>query len=219
VTAALGTAIGLPSADLTGITAGGTACTLGTAGCYDAMITITNAFSSTPLYYRTGTITPDEYDFYSVVEHETDEVLGTASCIDTNGALTDGCGDDSPSAADLFRYLNGSRVLINATPGAYFSYNGGLTNGANGAVYNTLPNGDDYGDFISGCPTSPRVQDAVGCPGFAGLNITNDGGAEINILDAVGYNLAAVPEPSFYLLVGAGLTGIVVVRRLRNRRA
>jgi hypothetical protein len=54
------------------------------AGCYNGIITITND-PSTILYYREGTINPDAHDLYRIVEHETDEVLGTASCIDTTG--------------------------------------------------------------------------------------------------------------------------------------
>jgi uncharacterized protein (TIGR03437 family) len=41
-----------------------------------------------------------------------------------------------------------------------------------------------------------HVQDAEGCPGHDhGLDITNDGGAEINILNALGYTLPAVSTP------------------------
>jgi hypothetical protein len=220
VTSALGAAIGISNAALTGTTANGAPCTPGTAGCFNGIITITNDFAATPLFYRTGSIAPDAFDFYTVVEHETDEVLGTSSCIDTTGgSLSDGCGSTSPSAVDLFRYNAGSRVFNSTTPGAYFSFNGGATNGANGAVYNTLPNGDDYADFITGCPGSPRIQDATACPGFAGRDITNDGGAEINILDAVGYNLAqgTVPEPNFVGLLGLGFACLVAAYQYKRR--
>ena len=61
-----------------------------------------------------------------------------------------------------------------------------MTKGADGAIYNTVANGNDYADFASNCMF---VQDGTGCLGGAGLDITNDGGAEINILDAVGYNV------------------------------
>jgi len=212
VTGALGTALGFTG--LTGIQVGGISCTLGiTPGCYNAIITVTNAADT--FYYDNlgGTEPADEYDFYGVVEHETDEVLGTSSCISTqdpSGLLTDPCdfagGTGTPSAVDLYRYnsagelaLNSSYIgLASAPAGAYFSYNGGTTNGANGVantpkVYNTLANGDDYADFLSStpdCGTDIAVQDAEGCPGEdAGLTILNDGGGEINILNAVGYNV------------------------------
>ncbi len=205
IPSALGTALGLTTPPLFGTNADGTAfCTTpGTANCYNGIIVITNN-PNTRLYYRTGgSEPPNAFDFYSTVEHETDEILGTASCIDTTGpTLADDCpgnpGVNIPSAVDLYRYLSaGNPVLISGTPGAYFSYNGGQTNGANGNVYNTLTNGDDYADFVSTCQSKPSVQDAEACAGHdGGVDITNDGGAEINILNAVGYKLngqAATP--------------------------
>lgn len=219
LSSALGSALGITG--LTGIQINGTSCIIGTAGCYNTIVTITND-PGTPLYYRTGVEPVDAYDFFTTVEHETDETLGSSSCIDTSAGLTDGCGPDTPSAVDLFRYSAGQPVLVSGAAGAYFSYDGGVTNGANGFVYNTAANGDDYADFTSSCPAHQSVQDAEGCPGGdAGLDITNDGGAEINILDAVGLNLrtqaSTVPEPGTLGLVSLGLLAACSVRRRHHR--
>jgi centrosomal CEP192-like protein/HYDIN/CFA65/VesB family protein len=216
VTAALGMALGYPASDFAGIDTGGGSCTPGTSGCYNAIITITND-PGTPLYYdnQGGAEPADAYDFYAVVMHETDETLGTSSCIDIEDgtALTDPCdgatssgGPGTPSAVDLYRYSSAGELVLDSalsqTAGAYFSYNGGTTNGANGIagtpkVYNTLFNGEDYADFVSSspdCGTDIAIQDAVGCPGEdMGLTILNDGGGEINILNAVGYSLSPAP--------------------------
>jgi len=111
--------------------------------------------------------------------------------------------------------VNSSYTGLSGAPsGAYFSYDGGTTNGANSFVYNTNANGADYADFLNNCPAGPlSVQDAYGCPGVdAGLSILNDGGAEVNILNAVGYDLAA-PEPGTMALFGLGLTAIALYRR------
>jgi hypothetical protein len=221
---ALGTTLGFTN--LFGVNASGAnSCNFGAAGCYDASITVTND-PGTPLFYRNGgTVPSDAYDFYSAIEHETDEVLGSASCISTGGgSLSNGCGGNTPSAVDLFRYSASGSLILNSslstTPGAYFSYDGGATNGAKGNVYSTLANGEDYADFLSNCPGGPlSVQDAEGCPGTSGLDITNDGGAEINILNAVGYDLnsssSPTPEPGTIALFGAGfaLLGVYRLRR------
>jgi hypothetical protein len=219
VTSALGQALGLTG--LLGTTATGAPCsTPGSGGCYNGIITITSpagllAANGQSLYYRTGPFSPDAYDFYSVVEHETDEVLGSSSCIDTGGAsLADGCGGSNAAAVDLFRYNAGSRVFIDGTPGAYFSSDGGVTKGE---IYNTLSNGDDYADFITNCK---HVQDATGCLGQS-FDITTDGGVELSILDSVGFNLraqvTAVPEPESLALFGLGVMALVVARRKYKR--
>jgi hypothetical protein len=235
ITSALANALGI-SGDVQGGNAGitgpgGSICfTPGTSGCYNGVVTMTNAADT--FYYDNlgGTEPSDLLDFYNTVEHEVDELLGTTSCVTTQTTpLSNDC-DNTPSAADLFRYSGpGALVLdssLSTTPGAYFSYNGGVTNGATTNIgvklYNTLDNGDDYGDFVTNCsggPGSFSVQDAQGCPGTdGGLTILNDGGAEINMLNAVGYELypsvSSVPEPrTLFLLVPVLLLGAYFARR------
>jgi hypothetical protein len=131
VTSALGEALGISANQLQGVESDGTTvCNLNSAGCYAGAIVVSNS-PTLDLYYRTGSIDSDAYDFFSVVEHETDEVLGTASCMsttDSSGLLTDACGGTNSSAVDLFRYnsagslaLNSSYVgLAGAPSGAYF---------------------------------------------------------------------------------------------------
>jgi len=205
---ALATALGIGG--YPGIASDGSNCpTAGTASCFDGIVTITNEPGI--LYYRVGNEGPNQFDFYSTAEHETDEVLGTGSCIATTGSsLADECGNGVPAPVDLYRYRSaGKLVLISTTPGAYFSYNGGQTNGADGNIYNTLDNGDDYADFVSTCSGQQSVQDAEVCAGHdQGLDITNDGGAEINILNAIGYELNSQPaSPPVISNVLNGATG------------
>lgn len=214
VTSALGAALGISG--LRGTTSGGAVCfTPGVGDCYNGIITITTpanlsseSSGTQTLYYRNGVQPGNAYDFYTIVEHETDEILGTESCVDTNGGLSDGCRSTNASAADLFRYNAGSRVFMSQTPGAYFSYDGGVTQLPR---YSTLPNGDDYGDFLTTCE---HVQDGIGCLGQS-FDITNDGGPEIAILNAIGYNLQPVPEPGGTALIGAALVVLEAYRRGR----
>ncbi len=206
----------------------GSGCTIAAnhPNCYNGVITLSN---SQPLYFdqNGGSIGSNQYDAYSVIEHETDEVLGTASCIDTtasNNELVNGCsvvsGNNTPAAIDLFRYnaagslaANGSYVGLNqAPPGAYFSYNGGVTNGAGNAIFNTVANGDDYADFTNSCQ---YIQDGIGCPGQV-FSIATDGGAELNMLDALGYQETVAPEPTTIVLFGSGIAGILLRRRFRR---
>jgi hypothetical protein len=222
LTSALATTLGLTTvAGSFGITPLGATCTLGSGGCYNGDITLTNAANT--WYYRSGTQHAGTYDINTAVEHETDEVLGTASCITGNSnspATSVNCtnhlnGNPSTgvSPADLFRYSSsGTRSYLstaNGTP-AYFSINNGVTNVAN---YNNQPNGADYGDWNS---AALRVQNAFGTPNTNGTDITNDGGSEIAVLDAVGYNVTTVtPEPSSMALFGTGLLGIGLLMRKR----
>jgi len=189
-------------------------CTLGQANCYNDIITIS---STEPLYYDTGTYISGEYDFFTTVEHETDEALGTSSCLVTEPSppgpantpeVSPACdGGSAVSAADLFRYsASGTRSFFgpggdqaDANTLAYFSINGGVTNLA---PYNNSPNGGDYGDFSTNCT---YVQDADGCNTGFGTNILNDGGVEIAMLDAVGYNEAPEPGTIGMLILGLGL--------------
>ena len=89
-----------------GMTASGGSCTGGTAGCYDGTISVSSTIqSSENFYFRSGSIGPSQYDFFTTVEHETDEIIGTASC-------AFGCGGSDIAPVDLFRYQsNGARSL------------------------------------------------------------------------------------------------------------
>ena len=224
LTGALRAALGLGTG--TGIGLADNPCTLGTANCYNGRITLTdvaNTFS-----YLTVGQTGSTYDFFEATGHEVNEILGTSSCIMTtagNPATSINCTNGSPAvgvgASDLFRYsAAGTRSYLGSANGtvAYFSINSGNTNIAG---YNNTPNNADYGDWDS---SSVRVQNAFGTPGHQGSNITNDGGSEIKVLDAVGYNLVAnqtgaVPEPGTITLFGSAFAVLAGVAHRRRRRS
>jgi hypothetical protein len=172
----------------------------GSPGCYDGLIIIS---TFQPLYFRIGTISLNQFDFFTVVEHETDEILGTASC-----AFLD-CGGSVVNPADYFRYhSNGTRSFGAGTNDACTS--GSSTNACfslDGAdllhQYNNIP-GQDAGDWVMNC-ASPLVQDDILCAGTAGVDISPT--AEILVLDVVGYTLRS-PHPAFFA-VEDFLSGIV----------
>lgn len=228
MSSALGSALGF---SVTGVTSSLGSCSIGGSNCYDGVITMSNSVS---FYYGSGSYSAGEYDFVTAAEHETDEILGTTSCLNNTTSTPSQCEFGSGpfaaggvSAADLFRYsANGTRSFLG--PGgnqalgstAYFSINGGATNIVS---YNNTNNGADYGDFSTNCS---HVQDAFGCNTGYGTTILNDGGAEIALLDAVGYNLtstgeslsaASLPEPGTLWIGGSGAILVLWIARRRRR--
>jgi hypothetical protein len=158
----------------------------------------TISLNMTRMNFTRSSINATNYDLQEVVEHETDELLGTTS------SLPDITNID---AMDLFRYdTNLNRSFTLGGDDAYFSVDG--TN--LWARYNTDPSGD-YGDWWSdheifwappGLTPRPQVQDAYGDPGtFQDLG-TN----EFAALDIVGYTLAQVTAlgPPTLTLVSSG---------------
>jgi hypothetical protein len=209
------------------------------SNCFNGIITISD---SKQFYFDDAENYPSgAYDFFTVVRHETDEVLGTGSCIKSGTLFISSIclnGVWGTSAADLFRYVApGQRgfsigplqsVALSGTS-AYFSVDGGKRSIA--ALSGSL-GGDDYGDLSAVCQ---HVQDSFGCTNWSntkdkrGPSLMNDGGAEIAMLDAIGYQLTDkgqalsaasslyTPEPSSIGLmsVGFGLSGAVWRRRRR----
>jgi hypothetical protein len=241
ISPALANALGISEngANTAGLDALGNNCMLGTSGCYNGVITIGGDASD--YFFPSSPSAPPpqapvyQVDFYSVVEHETDEILGTVSCI--GGDDIDQCnpavgnipqGTDA-SPADLFRYsapgvrsfLATSNVCSSSVyqQFAYFSINGGATDIAD---YNDCPAGGDYGDWIPYYPY--LVQDAEASVD-ANLDISTDVGVngnnyprpEVAVLDAVGFNLAT-PEPGTLGLLGGSLGLLALVRRVWYRR-
>lgn len=214
ISSSLAAALGFGGA-LAGMTATGASCTFGTPGCYSGVITIGS--SANPIYFppSPGSPTSAGWDFFSLVEHETDEILGTISCIGTsNGApyvqCVDGSGNSYVAPADLFRYAApGTLSWVGTANGsiAYFSIDGGKT-----AInyYNNSPNNEDYGDWSGGC----FVQSASACQSV-NMDISTDGGSEVALLNAVGFN--TVPEPGTMGLVGASVVALAAWGARRGR--
>ena len=244
LTGALAQALGITSTDpgngvfgaVAGITSAETYCTDPgvTAGCYNGIIYVNDptdlsnqAGGQGYTYESLGGSTngsTENYDFFAVVEHELDEVLGSGSCVILTGSGTSSNCDGRSSAVDQFRYSDsGVRAFDSQSPTAqYFSPDGGVTD-LDGNLYNTTKGGEDWADFSQGCVF---IQDAEACPSSDpstnSYSILNDGpggtvGPEVAILNAVGYNLtsAATPEPGTMSLIGIGLIALGVAYRRR----
>lgn len=147
---------------------------------------------------RSGPQNPALYDLKAVVQHEIDEVLGTSAGV--GGSL-------GPRPIDFFRYASaGIRNYTTSGDTAYFSIDGGSTLLVQ---YNQSGSGD-YGDFHTGIGL--YVQNAFGTPG-AQPNL----GVELTMLDVVGFDLVAVPEPNSLALVGMGIAGFVAARHRKRK--
>jgi hypothetical protein len=153
----------------------------------------------------TGHTTPEagKYDLYSVAAHELDEALGTSSGVDSTIG-----GNGGPFAADVFRYDgSGGRSFTNdTTQHAWFSIDGTT----NLVEYNQFGRTTgDWGDWVIHNPG--QTQDWAGTPGV----VISPGSNEFRLLDVVGYNTTAVPEPGTFAALGLG--ALVVLRRRRSR--
>lgn len=152
------------------------------------------------------------FDYVSVVEHEINEVLGLGSAM---GAGTTALPNVT-MPEDLYRYnANGTRSFsLSSSELAYFSVDGTVT--STSPQFNQDGTGD-YGDWCSASPSN--------CTSF-GYYVQNAyatrsrtipyGTPEINALEAIGYNIAAVPLPPAAYLLATAMLGLVIRGRRRE---
>lgn len=176
-------------------------------GAFDGEVTL----SDTPgEVVFSGPVGPGQYDALAVIQHEIDEVLGVGSALNQVWGTP---GSGAISALDLYRYdgFQSPSYTYNPSDHAYFSYDGGATDVGD---YNQNGVGD-YGDWAkTDCSGIQRVQDWAFCTGAPRLGLTRSS-PEVSELQAIGYNLTPVPEPSVWtlLILGFGLIGATLRRR------
>ena len=170
-----------------GLNASGTSCS--GPPCYDGIITISNSSS---FYYRNGSIGPSQFDFYTVVEHETDEILGTASC------AMGSCGGTHIYPPDLYRYQsNGARSFAAGNNSSCNTPNTGNACFSIDGIhmlqhYYNINDGYDPGDWVPSC--NPELVQGSICTGIGNVDISP--AAEILVLDVIGYTLSgSAPIP------------------------
>lgn len=164
--------------------------------------------------FNTSLFETNPAGFAGVIQHEINEVLGTASNLPNGGGTL-------PSAirpVDLFRYTSaGARSfdLNNSSDSANKAFFRLGPTSPNLQEWNNLPNGGDYGDWAANGSFPASAQDYAGNPAVA-RNMTA-GGAELVLLDVIGYNAASVPEPrEMAWLSGLALMAFAGWRRLKS---
>lgn len=141
-----------------------------------------------------------EYDFIGIADHEISEVMGRYG-LGQNGASS---GRYSP--IDLFRYLSAGTLDTVPANGAYFSIDGGAT------VINTFngTGGGDLSDWAGGTLDSYNHSSSTGQEEAVSAG-------DVTLMNVLGYNLTAVPEPSAAVLLCFGVLSLGCLGRYCNK--
>ena len=171
----------------------------------DGVITISDG-TNLGLNYGTSAVA-GQYNAISVIEHEINEILGSAGQGSTLNAIQQGftAYNNFRGPLDLYRY-SAAGVASFTTSGSassYFSVDGGVTSIVS---FNQNSSGD-YGDFGA----SGFVQSAFGSPGTAPAY--TKASPEFAALTAVGYDPFVVPEPAGLLVLAGGALALAARRR------
>lgn len=176
-------------------------------------VTMGLAGATAPTSYGTVSFNLNDYKtnpvgFLATIQHEVNEVLGMGSNLpnaSTPGTPLSAPGTIMPS--DQFRYTSGgarsfttvdTKVFMRLSP-----------SGPNVQQFNNIPNGGDYGDYYTESDRlfgmSPNDQSGSATDNVPNMTASPNT-SEIVLLDAIGYNLTAVPEPSAYAAAFGGLS-------------
>lgn len=194
------------------------------AGSPDATIRFSTGFASNFAYTRVnGHVPADKIDFITVAEHEIGHALGFVSGVDSIDQCIHSpaqCGSPSTfdndvtySPLDLFRYSSAGTLNLavdNATSfQPYFSVDGGATSILRFSTGTHNGDGNQASHFTNSALTLMKPIVSFG----ASYDATP---ADLTAMDAIGWNLAAVPEPETYALMLGGLGVLAWARRRSN---
>ena len=162
----------------------------------DGAIEFSNSFSFSTSRNGDGSIAAGTYDLIGIAAHEIGHLLGFVSSID---------GGNVQTLLDQFRYgASGVRSVVSGAA-AYFSIDNGATNLAG------------FSDGVSDQASHWALgTNAVMMPEVGAGQVQNVTALDLLALDALGYDVVAVPEP---WSIGLLTTGIVFAAGTRRRRA
>jgi len=186
----------------------------------DASITFSNQFSWD--YDAGDGVDANSYDFVGIAVHEIGHSLGFISGVDIldgNSPPVNGPFRDDQfiyvAPMDLYRYSLQSAAAgvidwTASTVDKYFSLDGGVTSIA------SFSTGVNFGDGRQASHWKDNlgigIMDPTAARGEALMVSAND----LLAFDVIGWNVAAVPEPSTYAMMALGLLGIAGLRRRRQ---
>lgn len=187
--------------------------------------TITFSTLQTYDFDRSNGIDSSQVDFVGAAAHEIGHLLGFMSGVETldgNGAAP-GLNDNQllfVTPLDLFRFSSrstgtgGGVGVIDWTADnttKYFSVDGGVTSLA------PFSNGSKYGDGYEAHHWKNGLGLGIMDPTAASGELLSMSELDLRTFDVIGYDLAAVPEPSSLALVGllALAKGVAAARRRR----
>ena len=190
----------------------------------DARIEFANGFASSFAFSRVnGHVPNNKVDFITVAEHEIGHALGFVSGVDDidycvghptdcglNGSANQFEGDWWYYPLDMFRYSAAGKRDVTLGGSPYFSIDGGVTSIQPFSTGEEHGNGEQASHFGTGVITlmRPFVQNGQSYDATP---------SDLLAFDAIGWDVAAaVPEPSQYAMLVAGLAAIGLARRRKS---
>lgn len=155
----------------------------------------TTTFGAGNPFTFSGSITAGTYDFKGVAAHEISEVLGRLGI--SGGTI--GAFANSFSLIDNFAYTAANTKNLTTGPGVNFSFDNGTS--LLKLYNNALANGLDTRDWAPGTNDSFNQ--------FSNSGVVNPvTGVDIQVMDVIGYDLVAVPEPATVALMGLAIAAV-----------